>query len=139
MTRIIPSLGHDLRAIAAMAICAIAFLGLKTWAMSPVEDDSTRSSIGRTGELFTIQYTPGSRSLTVGFAGKPALTLDSSRITILGKSYPLKGEPKALKIVPTESRFEIVDELPPNEALEFEIKDKKSKKAEKFKIENRQP
>lgn len=108
-------------------------------AMSPTEDDATRPSIGRAGELFTIQFTPGSKSITVGLAGKPAMTLDSSRVTIFGKVYPLKGQAKQLKIVPVESHFEIVDELQPNEPVEFEVKDTKSKKTEKFKIEHHQP
>lgn len=108
-------------------------------AMSPTEEDSTRPSIGRSGELFTIQFAPASRSVTVGLAGKPAMTLDSSRVTIFGRVIPLKGETKQLKIVPVESHFEIVDEIQPNDPIEIEIKDKKSKKSEKFKIEHRQP
>lgn len=133
---------HTRATVLVITIFCTALLSMslsRALAMSPTEDDATRPSIGRAGELFTIQFTPANRSLSVGLAGKPAMTLDSSKVTIFGRVVPLKGESKQLKIVPVESHFEIVDELQPNEPIEFEIKDKKSKKTEKFKIEHRQP
>jgi hypothetical protein len=125
--------------ILALLTCVIALAATKGFAMSPVEDDSTRPSIGRSGELFTLQFSPGKRSITIGLAGKPALTMDSARVTVFGRVFPVKGEPKALKIVPVESHFEIVDELQPHDSIELEIKDHKTKKSEKFKIDHHQP
>ncbi len=126
-------------ALAFIFLFALLLTSVSSKAMSPVEDDSTRPTIGRAGELFTIQFTPGSRKLTVGLAGKPALTVDSRKVTIFGRVLATKGETKSLTIVPVESHFEITGEMPEATPLEFEVKDTKTKKSEKFRLEFRKP
>jgi hypothetical protein len=120
-------------------VCGCLLAAVSAVAMSPDVDDSIQPTIGRAGELFTIQFTPASRKLTVGLAGKPALTIDSRKVSLLGRVVSDKGEAKSLTIVPVESHFEITDEVPEATPLEFEIKDTKTKKSEKFRLEYRKP
>lgn len=105
-------------------------------AIGQISDDPSRPTIGQSGKIFTIQLTPKSKRLQVGVTGKQVLSIDPNEIIVAGKSYPKNGAPRVMSIVPVDGNaYEVKDSLDDVKHVEIEIKDKKSKKSETFKIE----
>lgn len=114
--------------------------------LAQVTEDPARPFIGRSGEVFAIRFTPKSRSLEVSLVGKPTAKIDPSKITVLGRVLSQKGEPRNLAITKENSHFTIKEDQGTQESgdgkaeiLEIEVKDNKTKKSEKFQIENKHP
>jgi hypothetical protein len=97
-------------------------------------DDPARPVLGKTGEIFTLKLTPYSRRLEITLVGTPAVTLDPERLTVFGRVVSNDGPPKTLRIQAAGGHFEILDKIEPNSSLEFDIKDKTSKKSETLRV-----
>ncbi|MGZ3722777.1 MAG: hypothetical protein ACXVA9_07610, partial [Bdellovibrionales bacterium] len=78
--------------VSSFLITSIAMAG-------PESDDPARPTLGKTGQIFTLKFWPGSKRITVGFAGKEA-PLGKSRVTIIARHFPIAGEAKDLKVEP---------------------------------------
>ena len=119
----------------AFGLGRVALSGMLIWVFAAlaqsVDSDvlSGRPVLGSTGQLFTVQFTPGDRRLTVHVAGGASVAqLDPSQIEVMGLHYPLKRKVEALDFAKVESHYEIRNELAPGSAFEVNVKDKKSKK-----------
>jgi hypothetical protein len=115
-----------------MILFVMAIVGHLSFAQET--DDPSRPTMGSTGQLFTITITPKSRKLEISLAGKSAASLDPEKLIVLGKVFPVKGEPKALRIQTSEGHFELMDPIAPDSSLEFDVTDKASKKSEKLHV-----
>lgn len=122
--------------IAATVFVSVCLVSAQKAAAGPEEDDAMRGrpTFQQSGQLFTIQFTPGSRSIEVKLAGDSVASVDPDQITLFGKAYPREGKPRDLTIVPGEGHYQIVDEVAPSEAIELKIKEKKSQKTEVHRI-----
>jgi hypothetical protein len=99
-----------------------------------VSDDPARPVLGKTGEVFSLKITPGSRRLDITLAGTPAATLDPEKLSVFGKIYPLKGESKTLRIEARNGYFEILDKIEDKATIEIEVKDKSTSKTETLRL-----
>ncbi len=97
-------------------------------------DDPARPVLGKTGQVFTLTFTPQNRRLEVALVGKPAVTLDPQQLTVLGKVYPSKGAPTTLRIQAASDHFEVLDRIDPSSSVEFEVKDQVTKKSETLRL-----
>src|SRR5438045_3154446 len=98
------------------------------------EDDPSRPVLGKTGQIFALKFIPGSKRLEIALVGSPTVTLDPDRLTVLGKVYPTKGQPKTLAVRAADHHFEILDNIDNSSAVEFEVKDRLTKKTETLKL-----
>ncbi len=109
----------------------------KVAAIGPEDDDMIRGrpTFQQSGQLFTVQFTPEDRSLSVKFAGDRLATVDPEKISLFGKVYPRKGKPRDLTIVLNQGSYQISDErYAPTDEVELKIKDKKTNKTEVHRI-----
>lgn len=110
-------------------------LGLKA---DVVSDDPARPSLGKTGQIFTLKLIPGQKRLEVRLAGTPAAQLDPGRLEIFGRVIKTGGgEPIRLKLQAAKDHFEIAEPIAPDADVEFQIKDKKTKKSETLRLEQK--
>ena len=112
----------------------ISFVG---WcAFGQPEDLNARDPRLNEGSLFTIQFSPGDKKISVALAGKPGVELSAGKIIVLGREISTSTKTRRLEIRPSGSQFEIVDPLPKGKAVEIEVMDVKDKdKKETFRID----
>lgn len=108
--------------------CTNLFAGLET-------DDPARSTLGISGQMFTITFDPKAKRLTVSLVGEPVVSLAPNRFVIRARQFPLEGQPRSLDIEPSYGFFQILDAIEPGAPIEIEVKDQLNQNSEKFKLE----
>lgn len=108
----------------------IATLGGDAFAQS--EDLNARDPRMNEGKMFTVKLFVGDKRLVVSLAGNPAIEADASRVMVFGREISKSGKSRRLKIVPSDSQFEIVDAVGLSEAIQIDVEDKATKKKETF-------
>jgi len=99
-----------------------------------IGDDPARPSLGKSGQVFTLKLTPQSKRLEVSFTDKPFVTLEPDRLVVFGRVFPAKGKPKSLSIRAVGQNLELSEAIDPDATMEFEIKDKVTKKTETIRV-----
>lgn len=89
----------------------------------------------REGEMFTVKYVPGDRTLVVGVVGSPALTAGPDRVEVFGREIFGTGKSRNLAIKTDGQKFSIQSELDPKATIEIDVQDKKTRKRETLKLE----
>lgn len=113
-----------IRILIALLFVGIAMLLTGKLEAADSEDDAARMSrplLKQNGQLFVVQFAPGSRRLDVFAAGKSVATLDPSQITVFGRVYPLKGQPRELKIVWEDGHYQVAEPVENSTPIEVEV------------------
>ena len=122
----------------AAALLSIALIfGLSRATAGPETDDPARPTLGKTGQIFTLQFVPKAKRLTVRFVDQPLVSVGPARVVVRGRLFPAEGQAQELNVHPLGDSFEILDRIDPNSALEFEVRDLRSNQTEKLKLEQK--
>src|SRR4051794_10092154 len=98
-------------------------LGSAFVAANEQEDDvkMSRPTLGQTGKVFSVSFSPGAKLVKVQLTGKTMASLDPDRVTLLGRSYPRKGKPYDLKFLWTGSHYRIVNKIDATDQIELKV------------------
>jgi hypothetical protein len=108
-------------------------------AQNTIEDENrmmSRPLIVQNGKLFVIQFAPKAKRFDVLAAGNTVATLDPSQIGIFGRTYPVRGQPRDLRIVWLKGHFEVSDPIPDSQPIEINVRDKTNAQTETFHFKN---
>gem|GEM_PF-6949611 len=89
------------------------------------------------GQIFTIQFAPVGRKLTVSLAGKPGVELAPGKVLVFGREILRNGKERKLEIRPSGQKFEIAEPSSKDTPVEIEIRDPHDTgKKEVFRLES---
>ncbi|MGE4130758.1 MAG: hypothetical protein AB7F86_03925 [Bdellovibrionales bacterium] len=116
-----------------ITLALIALAACTTLAQTAPEDPA-RPTLGQTGKIFTVKYTPGARKIEIGLVGKPAVVMDPNKITVMGRVFSSNSKSTDLKVKPAGGHWEILNPIEESDTLELKVEDKTNKKTETLKI-----
>ena len=125
-----------------VVITAALGLLIANFSRGDTEDEAremSRPLLTQNGKLFVLRLSPQSRRLDILTAGKTALVLDPSAITVFGKVFPVSGEPREFKVGWLSGHFQISEPIDASAPIELEVSDSVSSKTETFRFDSSTP
>ena len=108
-------------------------------AQNTIEDENrmmSRPLLVQNGKLFVVQFAPKAKRFDILAAGNSVATLDPSQIEIFGRVFPIRGEPRDMKIVWLKGHFQAIEPTADSQPVEIEVTDKVKSQTETFRFEN---
>lgn len=95
-----------------------------------ISDDPARPIIGKSGQIFTIKFTPRAKLMQVSLVERPLVSIDPNQLIVVGKVYPTNGKSKTLRLKMAGQNLEILDPVDDTSTLEFQVEEKMTKRKE---------
>jgi hypothetical protein len=115
-------------------LISLPFIFLPLLAIAGPDEDKQmgRPVFENNGQIFTIQFSPGSSRVEINLVGDPIAKFDPEEFSLFGQAFSSSGRKSDLKLVWHDNHYQVQDPINPTDHVDIEVRHLKTSKTKTF-------